>query len=293
MLKKLSILLILLLSIFNCKKEKIVLTGSETMHETILFVSNEYMKKNSNFSLDVKGGGSLEGIYNLKKNLTDIALVSRELSEEEKIELGNIELLPVAYDGATIIVHPGVGIEGINLLKLSEIFSGKIKNWNEIGGKDIPIQVFIRNEKSGTSAYFKEHVLYKKDLGAKLYNTEEKYAENATVVEDNVELIEKVSSTPGAVSYIGMGLAHSAEPKVKVLKYSRREDDEKILPSIENVIQRKYRLARALYVIYDLKNAKKVEDFISFITSEEGQIAIQKKGYLRSTLPEVNVEGNK
>jgi phosphate transport system substrate-binding protein len=291
-----KILLSILLTIFvftTCKKEEIRLSGSETMHETMLFLANEFSKINSKYHFDVKGGGSLEGILQLKKSMTDIALVSRELTDEEKLELGNFEQIPIAYDGASIVVHPSNSIDGLDLLTLSDIFSGKILNWKELGGPDLPIQLIIRNSNSGTASFFESHVLHRKDLGFDFYDPTRKYGSQTIVAQDNSDLVQKVSSSTGSISYIGMGLAHAAEPKMKVLKYSRKSDEEKILPTIENVIQRKYKLARALYVIFNDKSYKKVEEFISYITSEQGQQAIQKKGYLRSTLPEVNVESNR
>ncbi len=291
-----KILLSILLTFFlfsTCKKEEVRLAGSETMHETMLFVTNEFSKSNSKYHFDVKGGGSLEGILQLKKSMTDIALVSRELTDEEKLELGKFEQIPVAYDGASIIVHPSNNLDGLDLLTLSDIFAGKIVNWKELGGPDLPIQLIIRNSSSGTASFFESHVLHRKDLGFDFYDSTRKYGSQAVIAQDNSDLIQKVTSNVGSISYIGMGLAHAAESKVKILKYARKSEDEKILPTIENVIQRKYKLSRALYVIYNDKSAKKVEDFISYITSEQGQQAIQKKGYLRSTLPEVNVESNR
>ena len=79
-----SILLTLSILLVDCKKqEKILITGSETMHSMILLVANNFMKENKNYSIDVRGGGSGEGINELISGMTDIAVSSRELSETE------------------------------------------------------------------------------------------------------------------------------------------------------------------------------------------------------------------
>ncbi|MCX7997823.1 MAG: phosphate ABC transporter substrate-binding protein [Leptospiraceae bacterium] len=287
------IFIFLLLTFLNCKKESITLTGSETLRDTANYLANEFMKHNRKYSLSVYGGGSQEGINKLRSKQTDIALVSRELTAKEKEEFGaNLIQVVVAYDGAGIIVNPQNPIEEIYLEQVSDIFTGKITNWKELGGRDFPIEIVIRNEMSGTAAFFKEHIVQKKDLGADKFEQNADYTKNARVVKDNYELVDYISKNPNSIGYIGMGHAHLAKDKVKLLKYSRFPDEEKVIPSIQTIIQRKYKLARGLYFLYLAENTK-VEEFITFATSEQGQQAIQKMGYLRSTLPEVEVKGNK
>lgn len=278
----------------SCKeKQPLVLSGSETMHEMMIQVSHEFEKENP-YLVTVNGGGSQKGIDDLKAKLTDIALVSRELKEDERQILdreNNLEQVIVAYDGAAIVVNPENKVSEITLEQTSDIFSGKIKNWKEVNGEDLPIEVIIRNDKSGTAAFFKEHVLQKKDLGASQFNSSIEYSKDAIQIKDNYELIEKVTTKKGSISYIGMGWVNNSKGKIKALSYGRTADAEKIAPSVENIIKRKYRLARGLYLVYKNIGGKQgISDFVSFVTSEKGQKAIQTSGYLRSTLPEVEVK---
>ncbi len=280
----------ILLFTFNCKKETIILTGSETLHDTVNYLANEFMKQNQKYSLNVYGGGSQEGLNKLKAKQTDIAMFSREITEQEKKEFGEkLVQIVVAYDGAGIIVHPQNPVQEIYLEQVSDIFTGKIKNWKELGGTDSPIQVVIRNEMSGTAAFFKEHIVQRKDLGIEHFQENADYTKDAKVVKDNHELVDYISKNVNSIGYIGMGNAHLAKDKVKLLKYSKLSNEEKVIPSIQNIIQRKYKLARGLYFLYFSENTK-VDEFISFTISEQGQQAIQKMGYLRSTLPEVEVK---
>lgn len=298
-MKRLTYAVTILIFIFflSCKKS-ISITGSETMHPMMLFLSNNYMKANTNTDVDVKGGGSQVGIEELIQKQVDMAVVSRELLEDEKGKLsknGEIEQVIIAYDGASIVVHPQNPIQSITLLQASDIFSGKITNWKDMGWNDSKIQVIIRNDNSGTAFYFKEHVLQQHDLGNEAFNQNKDldYSSKATTVEGNSELLDIVSKDPNAIAYIGMGSAHSDDTKkVKLLSYHRTLEEEAVVPSIENVYNRKYKLSRPLYVIY-YKDSKKIQDFVSFITSEKGQQAVIKSGYLRSALPEVRVYDKK
>jgi phosphate transport system substrate-binding protein len=290
-MKKIFIYLVVLSFLFTGCKEKLLLSGSETLHQTALYLANEYMKQTNKYTVEVFGGGSQEGINKLKSKQTDLALISRELTEEEKNYFKDkISIVTVAYDGAGIIVHPSNKVETIHLEQASAIFSGEIQNWKELGGENKPIQVVLRNDMSGTAVFFKEHIVQKKDLAEK-YDPKRDYIKNAKIVQDNSELIDYISKTPNSIGYIGMGWANSAKDKVKLLKYSRHPEEEKVVPNLENIINRKYKLARGLFFVYETNNSK-AEDFISFCTSEKGQQAIQKTGYLRSTLPEVEVKAS-
>ena len=285
------------LNISFCKaKEPLSLAGSETMHEMILLLTNEFQKQNQNYLTDVRGGGSKLGIDALIGGIVDIAMVSRVLKPEEKESLNqdkNLEEIVIAYDGAAIIVHPDNPINSIDLLTLSDIFTGKIKNWKELGGDDIPIETVIRNNFSGTGLFFKEHVVQKQDLGDSFFDPSATYTSSAIVVDDNIELANKVAGLRGSISYIGMGSAASSGSKIKIIAYSRKKEDEPVAPTIQNLINRKYRLARGLYLVYKNENKKAVDEFVTFATGEVGQKIILKSGYLRSTLEEVEVKANR
>ena len=131
-----SILLTLSILLVDCKKqEKILITGSETMHSMILLVANNFMKENKNYSIDVRGGGSGEGINELISGMTDIAVSSRELSETEFEKLNRnqtLESLVVAYDGAAFIVHPNNPVEKIHWNKRQTFLQGKSKTGKKL-----------------------------------------------------------------------------------------------------------------------------------------------------------------
>lgn len=294
---RISLLPLLILFFSSCvKKETLSLAGSETMHEMVLQLTNQFMKENSSYIVDVRGGGSQLGIDALEAGIVDIALVSRPLLPTEKDTLNssnNLEEIVVAYDGAAIIVHPDNPMEEIDLDTASRIFSGKVSTWKEINGVDESIETVIRNKNSGTGMYFKEHVVRKKDLGVSFYDNSIEFSPTSIVVEDNLELIKKIASSPGGISYVGMGYANESNGRIKVLKYKKKKEDEAFLPTISNLISRKYKIARGLYLVYKSNNKKSIDDFISFATGERGQKLIIKSGYLRSSLDEVEVIENK
>jgi phosphate transport system substrate-binding protein len=298
-MKLLLFLLSIQIFLTNCKKsETITVSGSETMHSMILLVSNEFQKLNNHYKVDVRGGGSGEGIKELISGLTDIALSSRELDESEIEKLdkdNNLESIIVAYDGAALVVNEKNPLNQITLEEASGIFTGKIKNWKELGGNDEPILVGIRDTYSGTSHYIKEQVVRKLNLNKDEYfkNKKNEFSKDSKIMINNDEINDFISKNTNAISFMGMGIAN-LKTNLKLLKYAKTKKDEAYLPNIENVINGHYKLSRPLRAIYKAtKSNKKSEELVNFLLSEEGQKSVLKSGYLRSTLPEVEVKANK
>ncbi|XDD52330.1 phosphate ABC transporter substrate-binding protein [Leptospira sp. WS92.C1] len=284
----------------NCKpKEPITITGSETMHVMLQMIGLEYSRKHSGIQVVVNGGGSIEGIGKLFQGKTDIAAASRPLTEKELKEFdskGKFESLAVAYDGIAIVVNPSNPLQKISLETASKIFSGEITDWSKAGGKPGKIEVVIRNDKSGTAAYFETHVLKQKDLGSKNFETRKnvEYSSASKVVADNDSMAAAIDSNPNSIGFMGMGSAlFENKGRVRALEYSLSGKEPFVTPSIENVYNRKYELSRGLYLFYLSDHGQKIDDFISFVTSEDGQKIILKSGYLRGTLPTVEVEVKK
>ncbi|MEI1279345.1 phosphate ABC transporter substrate-binding protein [Leptospira venezuelensis] len=301
MKQKLTLLLLLLtvLTVTNCKKEPLLITGSETMHTLLNVVAAGYAKKNPNVEVTVQGGGSFEGIEKLFDAKTDIAASSRPLTPEEQTQFerrGRFENVLIGYDGIAVVVNPANSVSKLTLEQISKIFSGEIKDWSQVGGKPGPIHVVLRNDKSGTAAYFETHILRQRDLGEKEYQTSKKkeFTNDSKVVADNDEMADLIEKDTASVGFMGMGSAQiQNKGKVKAVPYSKTGKDPFVEPSIQNVSERKYKLSRGLYLFYLSDRGKKIDEFITYITSEEGQTMVLKSGYLRSTLSTVEVEATK
>ncbi len=295
----LSMILVLSLGATNCKKETLLVTGSETMHTLLNVVASGYAQKNSNVKVEVLGGGSFEGIEKLFESKTDIAASSRPLTPEEEEQFkrkGRFENILIGYDGIAIVVNPSQTVSKITLEQVSKVFAGEIKDWSALGGKPGPIHVLLRNDKSGTAAYFETHILRQKDLGEKTYqeNKKKEFTTASKTVADNDTMADQIQKDPGAIGFMGMGSAQiQNQGKVKSLFYSKTGKDPFVEPNIANVSNRSYKLSRGLYLFYLSDRGKKIDEFITYITSEEGQALVLKSGYLRGTLSTVEVEAVK
>ncbi|TGL39021.1 phosphate ABC transporter substrate-binding protein [Leptospira perdikensis] len=300
-MKNLSLLFYILITInfVACKdKQTLKVAGSETMNSMMRYLGAEYEKVNSDARVTVEGGGSESGIDRLRKGEIDMAVSSRDLNQAEFDDLrktGNLEKVRLAYDGVALVVNPKNTVSKLNLVQTSDIFSGKIKNWKEVGGIDAPISIVIRNDKSGTQDYFQNHILKRKDLGLNEFNEFKSnvYSKDAKIVKDNVELSKFIQENPNSIGYMGMGSALvENKDKLKALDYAKTIKDPYVAPSVRNVYDRKYKLARELFIIYKTDQGDKIDAFVTFLTSEQGQVAVLQSGYLRASLPEVEVSAD-
>ncbi len=276
-------------------RRKVVITGSNTMLPILKIAEKEYEKENPEIDLIISAPGSEAGIDALTAGEVDIAPTSREVypGELDKLkEKGPVEVMEVAFDCLLLVVNPDNEVSSLRLKEASEIFSGKIKNWKDLGGPDLPVVVMVRDEKSGSADYFKEHVLRLLDLGEEAFeqSRELQYSEDAIVVESNAEMSEKILKEKGAIGFMGMGSAEKVHTRlVKALSYARVPSETPVAPTIENVYNRTYRLSRPLYLVFRPGLNPDVDAFTQWMISDKGQRLIKTAGYLRYTMEEVQV----
>ena len=132
--------------------------GSDTMVNLGQAWAEDYMKQNPGTSIAVTGGGSGTGITALINGTCDIAEVSREMKESEIELVASKGAAPkkiiVALDGLAVVVSPANIISELTIDQLADVFTGKIKNWKELGGRDAKIGTFIARSEFRYSRLF-------------------------------------------------------------------------------------------------------------------------------------------
>lgn len=252
--------------------------GSDTMVNLAQAWAEAYKKVAPNVEVEVSGGGSGVGIAALIKGTVDIANSSRDLKpsevEQAKKNTGKEpKEFTVGFDALAIYVHKDNPIEVITIEQLMEIYAegGKITKWSDLGVtipgvKDDTIVRVSRQSSSGTYEFFREHVLNNRDfkLGSRDMN-------------GSKEVVELVSTTPTAIGYSGMGYA---TPKVKMLKVAQKAGEPAYSPTVENVLNKHYPIARSLH-LYTLGEPQgEIKKYIDWILSNEGQKIVEETGYV-------------
>ena len=143
--------------------------GSESMRPAVTACAEDFMTRNPDADVIVKGGGSGDGVAALLHGLVDIGMTSRELSQRERDYAAGrgfeVSVFPMALDGVTVVVNRANPVTTLGIDQLREIFTGKIRNWRELEGADGEIMPFARAAGSGTASLFGERALGEEDYG--------------------------------------------------------------------------------------------------------------------------------
>ncbi|MEN9522641.1 MAG: hypothetical protein RL065_1018 [Bacteroidota bacterium] len=265
-----TLVLVALMSLVIGQGKGIKVKGSDTVLPLSQKEAEKFMKANQGSSITVIGGGSGVGIAALLDGTTDIAQSSRKLKMDEKLKLQeagrNIKEVQVAWDALSLIVHPSNQVKQLTREQIEGIYTGKIKNWKEVGGADLAIVAYSRESSSGTYEFFKEHVMNKKNFGTSILNMPATGA-----------IVQSVSQTKGAIGYIGFAYM---EKNVRDIKVSYDKGKTYIEPTVANAKSKVYPITRPLYYYFDKKIEKQVSSFVNYILSAEGQKNVSDVGYI-------------
>ncbi len=265
-----AIALIISINTIEAQKTSFKIKGSDTCLPVILKESEEFMKKNSNTSIMVTGGGSGVGLGSLITGTTEVAMASRKMKLDEKLKMQDAAKAFTekifANDALSVVVNPSNKIGQLTREQLEGIFTGKTKNWKEVGGDDMTIVVYSRETSSGTYEFFKEHVLNNKN-----------FASSVLSMPATGAIIQSVGQTKGAIGYVGLAYV---EKSVKALKVSFDKGKTYVEPTVENAKNKSYPITRPLYIYYLKSIEKTVNPFLSYILSAEGQKWVLEVGYV-------------
>lgn len=242
--------------------------GSDTMVILAQKWAEAYRSGHQGATIQVSGGGSGTGIAALLNGTTDIADASRPMKDSERESLrtsrhAEAVETKVALDALAVYVHEGNSLDHLTLDQLKGIYRGQITNWKDVGGPNLPIVLYSRENSSGTYAYFKEHVLKNEDFAA-----------TAQTLPGTAAVIQAVSHDPNGVGYGGIAYATG----VRLVKVAGA-DGTPIEPTMQNATSGVYPLSRFLFMYTAGAPAGLAKDFIDFVLSPAGQQLVESVGY--------------
>jgi phosphate transport system substrate-binding protein len=286
-----SLLIILLLVLAGCSSqpdngsdsptgsnEYLNNVGSDTMVNLALAWAEQFQKENPQSNLSVSGGGSGTGIASLINGTTDIANASRKIKSEEinNAQANGVEPIEfvVARDAIAVIVNPNNPIDQLSLEQLSDIYSGKINNWQELGGDDRPIVRLSRETNSGTHVYFLEEVLR---LGEKENNT--LFSTDTLLLPSSEVIGAEIRQNPNAIGYDGLGYV-THDMKVVAVSASLTDPHSYIYPSAQTVNDGTYPIARDLFMYTAGSPEGFVKRYMEWLFSPDAQNTVTELGFV-------------
>jgi len=251
--------------------------GSDTIVNLALAWAEYYQDEHPDVSISVTGGGSGTGIAALMNGTVDIANASRQIKDEEIAEAQSNGIDPVEFviarDAIAVIVNPENPVNELTLQQISDIYSGKLTNWSEVGGDDRPIVRLSRETNSGTHVYFLETVLR---LGQK--DNETFFSANTLLLPSSEGIIAEVRQNPNAIGYDGLGYVPD---DLKMIAIAKQPGGEYVLPSVKTVNNGTYPIARDLYMYTAGEPTGIVQIYLEWImTSDEAQNIVRELGFV-------------
>jgi phosphate transport system substrate-binding protein len=282
------IMLVPLLSFSQKNNENFIqIKGSDTLVNCAQMLAEDFMQSQPEIFVAITGGGSGVGIASLLNKTCDIATASRDISAKE-IEMAakngvTAQEHKIAYDGIAVIINNSNPVKKLTIDQLNKIYTGKITNWQELGGKNLKIILLSREVNSGTHVYFKEEVIR---LGKK--DSQEEFASSVLLLPSSQAIIEETRQNEAAIGYLGMGYIC---PQITVLEISN-DNKNYYSPNIKNVIEKKYPLSRALFMYTNGEPKNKIKTFLNYVFSTQGQTIVKKSGFVPLTLNTTDVKEN-
>lgn len=262
MIALVSVALIAVLALAGCgqtDKRTITTAGSTALQPLVQIAAKDFMNKNAGIQVNVSGGGSFTGLNNVASGAVDIGnsdvFVTDELKDKGLVD-HQIAIAPFL-----IIVNKDVTLDNLTQAKMKDIFTGKVTNWKDVGGKDEKISIIGRAKSSGSRATISKIVMDGADFT------------DAAIAQDSTgNLITGVAQTPGAIGYID---AAYLKDTVNALKYNG------VAYSTDTVSKGQYPIYAFEHMYTKGEPTGTVKAFIDYMMGADFQNAnVEKAGFL-------------
>jgi phosphate transport system substrate-binding protein len=250
-------------------------TGSDTLVNLALAWAERYMTLRPQVRISVTGGGSGTGIAALINGTIQIANASREMSREEiaQAEKNGIEpkKFVVALDAIAVVEKPDNPVKGLTLQQISDMYTGRLTRWTQVGGQDRPIVLLSRESNSGTYVYFLEQVLRGGDAKSKAL-----FSPETLLMPSSEGISAEVRQNPNAIGYDGLGYVTADQKMVAV---ARTAAGPYVLPSARTVLDKTYPVSRPLYMYTAGEPTGLVREYLDWVRGA-GQELVTDLGFV-------------
>lgn len=267
-----SFALLLLFCTFLFSAEKIICVGSTTIQPVIEQLIQNY-KDETGMLLVVEGGGSQVGIDSLSSKKADIAMVSRELSEEEKQKFSYIT---IGYDALAIIVNSANPLTNISTKNLIEIYKGNIKNWKALGVNDKNIHLISKKADRGTMHIFEHYTKLFNPNNPKNTDKTKMISDKAWEAGADTDGVVWVGGLTSAIGFVSFGSTENAKNygmPIKILSL-----DNKTI-SAQAILNKTYPIIRELNLVFMPQNIK-AKKFANWMKEDLGQMMLEQNMFV-------------
>ncbi|GAB5494284.1 MAG: phosphate ABC transporter substrate-binding protein [Phototrophicaceae bacterium] len=234
---------------------RLTVSGSGSVTPILSAIAEEFEAVNPNYVLDVlAGSGTGGGVRGTVDGTLDLAAMSRPASEDEAEQ--GIEFVQFGTSSTAVMTHPNVGVSEVSSEQLTDIFSGTITNWSELGGSDLDIIIYVRDPEEGNTRDIREEFIGEDD-----------FIESAQVLTSQTDMQNLLASVEGAIGYGTWATALANDAQVSYLSVDGIEISD--VPDS---------LVTILGIGYLTERTEDVQALIDWLLSEDGQTALEATG---------------
>ena len=247
----------------NSESQKLTLTGSSTVAPLASEIAKKFEAEHPEVRIDVQTGGSSRGLADAAQGLADIGMVSRALKDEET---NKFQSYAIATDGIGIILEGSNPVQNLSDRQIVDIYTGKIDNWQEVGGNNAPITVVNKAEGRSTLELFLDY-----------FHLENSQIQADVVIGDNQQGIKTVAGNKNAIGYVSIGAAErdiNAGVPLKLLSVGG------INASTQTVRDGSFPLSRPLNLVTTQTPTGLSEEFIQFAQSEKVHDLVEAQNFV-------------
>ena len=247
----------------NPESKKLTLTGSSTVAPLASEIAKKFEAEHPEVRIDVQTGGSSRGLADAAQGLADIGMVSRALKDEET---NKFQSYAIANDGIGIILEGSNPVQNLSDRQVVDIYTGKINNWQEVGGNNAPITVVNKAEGRSTLELFLEY-----------FQLENSQIQADVVIGDNQQGIKTVAGNKNAIGYVSIGTAErdiNAGVPLKLLSVGS------VNASTKTVQDGSFPLSRPLNLVTTQTPSGLTEEFIQFAQSEKVHDLVEAQNFV-------------
>ena len=247
------------LDAFKDLEGKLDIAGGTAHIPVMTQAARDIMTFNPKIRITVAGGGSGVGVKQVGEGLAQIGNTGRPLKPAE-IEKYGLVSFPFAIDGVALAVHPSNPVKALTKEQAVAIYTGKITDWKELGGEPGTIDVYGREDGSGTRETFQGKVMGKVEQ-----------MPSVNTVSSNGAMKTAIAQDPRAIGYVGIGHLDASVAGVAIDGH---------VPSQENAAKGEYPVVRDLFMNTKGEPTGLTAAFVDYVFSEPGAKIIEKSGYI-------------
>ena len=240
------------------------ISGSSTVFPIADLAAEDFTDMYPDVNVQVEGPGSGTGVRKASDGTADIGMASRFVKDSEHLNAPTLITYGVAKDSVSVVINPNNPLAGqldLSIEQVNQIFTGEITNWSELGGADANINVYTREEGSGTRATFMDFTGIE----------EGEFADGASVQQGNSAMRAAVAGDPNGIAYISLGYVDASVSPAKIAGYEG---------TVENVLAGTYPFQRILWMFTLGKPSTLEQAYLDYVMSPDGQEIVEDEGFI-------------